>query len=79
MEAFSKGEQRVVRLLLRGYTNAQIARHLGISVKGVKYHLTAVYAKAGVQSRSEFIVKHGAVTKAEVNDFIRLLNEVGHK
>jgi DNA-binding CsgD family transcriptional regulator len=46
-------EREVVRLLVRGETNDEIARVLWISRHTVKDHVKAVYAKLGVASRAE--------------------------
>ncbi|MFI8193910.1 LuxR C-terminal-related transcriptional regulator [Streptomyces sp. NPDC085946] len=46
-------EQAVARLVAAGATNQQAALELFISVKTVQYHLTHVYAKLGIRSRSE--------------------------
>jgi DNA-binding CsgD family transcriptional regulator/N-acetylneuraminic acid mutarotase len=54
---FSGREGQVVRLLMQGRSNNQIAYELGISVRTVEYHLGKVYAKLGVASRSEAILK----------------------
>lgn len=47
-------EQDVARLLLKGLSNAEIARAATLSEKTVKQHITQIFGKAGVQSRSEF-------------------------
>ena len=54
---FGKREQEVVRLLMQGKGNSQIAYELGISVRTVEYHLGRVYAKLNVASRAEAIIK----------------------
>lgn len=46
-------ERAVARLVGAGATNQQAALELFISVKTVQYHLTHVYAKLGIRSRSE--------------------------
>ncbi|MDO5683663.1 MAG: LuxR C-terminal-related transcriptional regulator [Propionibacteriaceae bacterium] len=46
-------EQAVVDLVLQGLTNREVAATLFISVKTVQYHLTRVYSRLGVRSRSE--------------------------
>jgi DNA-binding CsgD family transcriptional regulator len=46
-------EQAVVELVAGGLTNREAASHLFVSVKTVQYHLTRVYARLGVRSRSE--------------------------
>ena len=54
---FSQREKDVVNLLLKGKGNKQIALELGISTRTVEFHLTNIYAKLGVNSRSEAIIK----------------------
>lgn len=43
----------VLRLLERGMSNADIARHLVLSPKTVEHHLGAVFGKLGVTSRAD--------------------------
>jgi DNA-binding NarL/FixJ family response regulator len=52
----SEREQEVFELLLEGKTNRQIAAHLCICEKTVEKHLTNIYAKVGVASRTEAIL-----------------------
>jgi len=52
----SKREQDVFGLLLKGKSNKDIALFLEISQKTVEEHLTSVYLKIGVKSRSEAIL-----------------------
>ncbi len=47
----------MARLVAAGATNQQVALELFISVKTVQYHLTHVYAKLGVRSRSELAAR----------------------
>ena len=46
-------EQAVARLVATGKTNREVAAELLLSVKTVEVHLTRVYAKLGVSSRSQ--------------------------
>lgn len=46
---------RVVTALQSGATNKQIARSLGVSEAGVKYHLAKIYRLTGVKRRGELI------------------------
>ena len=50
-------EVAVANLVGRGMTNRQIAAEIMISVKTVQAHLTKIYAKVGVASRAELMVK----------------------
>jgi DNA-binding CsgD family transcriptional regulator len=45
-------EVEVLRLVSTGLTNAQIAHHLSVTPRTVNAHLTAIYSKLGVASRS---------------------------
>lgn len=49
-------ELEVLVLLAEGLTNKQSALKLGISVSTLKYHMTNIYRKLGVQTRSEALV-----------------------
>ena len=50
-EPLSTQEQRVLRLLVVGRNNQEIARELIISVNTVKYHIKHLYQKLGVSNR----------------------------
>ena len=52
-------EQAVARLVASGATNKQTALELYISVKTVQYHLTHIYAKLGIRTRSELAARSG--------------------
>ena len=57
-------EVEVLRLVAQGLTNAQVAERLVISPRTVDTHLTAIYGKLGVTSRSaatRFAVEHHLV------------------
>jgi DNA-binding NarL/FixJ family response regulator len=46
-------ERDVLRLVIAGDANKQIARKLGISEKTVKGHLTNLFQRIGVQDRTQ--------------------------
>ena len=46
-------EIEVLALIREGLTNREIAETLGISLQGVKYHVTEILGKLGVSSREE--------------------------
>jgi len=48
-------ERRVARLAARGLTNRQIAEQLLVTVKGVEWHLSRVYKKLGISSRTRLV------------------------
>jgi DNA-binding CsgD family transcriptional regulator len=65
-DQLSKREQEVVALLLRGMSNQQIAKSLGITERTVEFHLNHIYTKLGVSSRTEAILQLGKTTVAVV-------------
>jgi DNA-binding CsgD family transcriptional regulator len=52
-------ERRIVRLVVAGKRNREVASELLVSVNTVEYHLKNVYAKLGVASRSQLILRIG--------------------
>jgi DNA-binding NarL/FixJ family response regulator len=50
-------ERQLVELLARGLDNHQIAAHLELSEKTVRNMVSSVFAKVGVESRSQAIVR----------------------
>ena len=50
-------ETEVVRLVADGRTNDEIGQALGITTKAVEGHLGRVFARAGIQSRTELAVR----------------------
>ncbi|MFP1629671.1 helix-turn-helix transcriptional regulator [Streptomyces sp. 5K101] len=57
MSRLTPQEQAVARLVAGGATNQQVAVELFISVKTVQYHLTNIYSKLGIRSRSELAAR----------------------
>ena len=55
--ALTRREQALLALLAEGIDNAQIAARLAISEKTVRNHLTSIYAKLGVATRAQAIVR----------------------
>lgn len=51
-------EKDVANLILKGYSNAQIAQELFIGNSTVKKHVSAIFEKSGLTSRNEFIAKY---------------------
>jgi DNA-binding NarL/FixJ family response regulator len=56
-EALTPRESEVLQLLAEGLANKEIASRLGISDHTVKFHVNALMAKLGVQSRTEAVVR----------------------
>lgn len=50
-EALSMREKQILGMLVRGFTNAEIAAKLFLAESTVKSHLSSAYAKLGVRSR----------------------------
>lgn len=56
-EQLSQRETDVAELLLQGKSNKQIASALNVSVRSVEFHLSSIYTKLGVASRTEAALK----------------------
>ncbi len=56
-QQFTERERDVIQLLLSGNTNKQMALRLDVSSRAIEKHLTRIYEKLEVSSRSEAIVK----------------------
>jgi DNA-binding NarL/FixJ family response regulator len=57
-------EVEVLRLVAQGLTDAQVAEQLVISPRTVNWHLTSIYSKIGVSSRSaatRYAIEHHLV------------------
>ncbi len=53
--ALSDREIDVARLICAGQSNGQISRGLGIALRTVENHLRSVYAKVGINSRTQLV------------------------
>ena len=51
----SPRENEIVSLVKRSMSNAQIAKHLGLSARTIENHLAHIYVKADVASREELM------------------------
>jgi len=67
LDALTRRERDVVQLLARGLGDRDMAQHLFISVRTVQTHLSHIYAKLGVHTRTEvalMAVREGWVSLA---------------
>ena len=55
IEPLTAREKEVLQLMAQGLANKQIALSLGISEHTVKFHLSSLYAKLGISSRTEAV------------------------
>ncbi|MFV1990938.1 MAG: response regulator transcription factor, partial [Acidimicrobiales bacterium] len=55
-KSLSNRELEVLRLAARGLSNAGIAQELDLSTRTVQVHLTHIFAKLGVGSRTEAVI-----------------------
>ncbi len=55
-EALTEREREVLRLLVQGHANKEIARDLQIAEDTVKTHVKHIMAKLGVQSRTQVVL-----------------------
>lgn len=53
VDALTAQEEAVAGLVATGLSNREVASELFVSMKTVQYHLTRIYAKLGVRSRTE--------------------------
>jgi DNA-binding NarL/FixJ family response regulator len=51
-------ESEVLELVSRGWTNAQVAADLGVTIHAVKFHLASVFRKLGVRNRIDASVTY---------------------
>ncbi|MEU5259777.1 LuxR C-terminal-related transcriptional regulator [Amycolatopsis sp. NPDC021455] len=61
-------EEAVARLVTRGMSNKEVAAELFLSSKTVQYHLTRVYAKLGIRSRTELAARRNTVPETSLRD-----------
>jgi LuxR family maltose regulon positive regulatory protein len=56
-ETLTEREREVLRLLAAGLSNLEIGEKLNISLSTIKTHITRIYSKLGVSSRTQVIVR----------------------
>jgi len=58
LEQLTEREREVFKLLVKGFTNAQIANHLCLSNGTVKNYVSVIYDKVGIKNRTTLILKY---------------------
>lgn len=61
----SNAETQVAEYLKHGLSNKEIAEKLFVCEKTIKFHLTNIYKKQGVNSRMEFIARNNGTHQAK--------------
>ena len=56
LDALTPREREVLDLLAQGLSNRRVAERLGISERTAKFHVNAILAKLGAESRTEAVV-----------------------
>jgi DNA-binding NarL/FixJ family response regulator len=56
MQLLTEREKDVLRYLVEGMSNKEIAHKLGVRPRTIKYHLDNLYSKLGVHTRTEAVV-----------------------
>jgi DNA-binding NarL/FixJ family response regulator len=64
VEELSSREREILELVAQGFANKEIARRIGVNDGTVRWHLSHVYDKLHVRSRTEAALKFQAVRKA---------------
>ena len=57
MKTLTPSEKQVAMLVMQGLSNKTIAGNLSVTEKTIKFHLTNIYKKMEVKSRTQLIVK----------------------
>ncbi len=58
-DLLSKREQDVVRLVVDGFSNREIADKLFLSLETIRWYIKEIYSKLDVHSREELIQRFG--------------------
>jgi DNA-binding CsgD family transcriptional regulator len=66
LPALTPREKEIVQLIRLGYSNKQVAGELGISVSTVKWNITNILGKFGVESSKQLIVLLSALGADEL-------------
>ncbi|PCJ04058.1 MAG: hypothetical protein COB16_19680 [Rhodobacteraceae bacterium] len=62
-------QRRVLVLLTKGFTNPEIATHLGLSLPTARYHVSAILQKLDVSNRVEAVAMAIRLGLISENDF----------
>ena len=54
-DALSDRQLQILQSLSQGFTNSDIARQVGLTTAGIKFHLLAIFRKLGAANRSEAV------------------------
>ena len=54
-DALSERQIEILQSLSRGFSNRDIARQVGLTTAGIKFHLLAIFRKLGAANRSEAV------------------------
>jgi DNA-binding NarL/FixJ family response regulator len=65
VEDLSTREREILELLASGKSNKELARHLSLTEGTVRWHLSHVYDKLHVRSRTEAVLKYQSAKTAE--------------
>jgi DNA-binding NarL/FixJ family response regulator len=71
LPSLTRSETEVLRLLAQGLDNAAIAQRLVVTKRTVQNHVSNIYGKLGVASRTEaalMAIRHGLAQVSEVED-----------
>ena len=79
-KVFTRAERRVHELALKGLSNLEIAFELSVHEKTVKFHMTSVYKKTGVDSRFKLLVQHHAdeIARLKAEHAREMLTEIAN-
>lgn len=65
LQALTERERSVFVLVVRGYTNMQIADKLYLSNGTVKNYISTIYEKIGTKERNSLIMKYNGYVKED--------------
>ncbi len=65
LQALTERERSVFVLIVRGYTNMQIADKLYLSNGTVKNYISTIYEKIGTKERNSLIMKYNGYVKED--------------